>query len=284
VPAGGRLRVDRVWSGVTTVEVDLPARTWLEPSPDGGPWAQVLWGPLVLARRVPDDSVDYLAASTRMGHIAGGALRPLLDAPVLGPQSADTIARTGSAFTVRDVDGTPVDLEPFATLHDARYVAAWPFARDGDAAARRAELAAADRASLSLAARTLDEVAFGEQQPEVDHRVVGVGTVTGHAGDTRWRSTTQDIRLTLSDWRSTASSIQLEWLGDPEPTALRVLVAGQVVLDDVLAPGDPTSSTVVEVDLPVGLREVEVPMSLHATGDLSTPRLLRVRLLAAAGD
>ena len=145
VPAGGRLRLDREWVGVTTIDLELPARTWLEPSPDGGPWAQVLWGPLVLAHRVPDDSVDYVAAPTRMGHIAGGPLRPLLGAPVLGPQSAGSVARTSSGFTVQDVDGIPVALEPFATLHDARYVAAWPYAWDGDGPARRAGLAAVDR-------------------------------------------------------------------------------------------------------------------------------------------
>ena len=41
---------------------------------------------------------------------------------------------------------------------------------------------------------------------------------------------------------------------------LRVLVAGQVVLDDELAPGDPTSTTVVEVGLPPGVRDVEIPV------------------------
>jgi hypothetical protein len=233
---------------------------------------------------VPDDTLDYVAAPTRMGHIAAGPLRPLLDAPVLGPQSAATITRTGTTFAVRDVEGTPITLEPFATLHDTRYVAAWPFARDGDVAARRTALAAVDRASLGLAARTLDEVAFGEQQPEVDHGVVGARSTTGHTGDLRWRSTTQDLRLTLFDWRSTASSIQLEWLGDPGTTSLRVRVAGQVVLDDVLPPGEATRRTVREIDLPPGVREVEIPVEVHATGDLSTPRLLGIRLLAAAGD
>ena len=283
VPAGGRLRLDREWVGVTTIDLELPARTWLEPSPDGGPWAQVLWGPLVLAHRVPDDSVDYVAAPTRMGHIAGGPLRPLLGAPVLGPQSAGSVARTSSGFTVQDVDGIPVALEPFATLHDARYVAAWPYARDGDAPARRAGLAAVDEASLSLAARTLDEVAFGEQQPEVDHDVTGVGSTTGRAGDARWRSTTQDLRLTLFNWRSTASSIQLEWLGDTGPTAVRVLVAGQVVLDDELAPADPTHRSVREVGLPPGLRDVEIPVEIHAGSGLPTPRLLGMRLWPPRG-
>ena len=171
VPAGERLRLDREWSGVTTIDLELPARTLLEPSPDGGPWAQVLWGPLVLAHRVPDDTVDYVAAPTRMGHIAGGPLRPLLGAPswVRSPPARSPGPPPGSPC--RDVDGVPVALEPFATLHDARYVAAWPYARDGDAVSRRAGLAAVDEASLSLAARTLDEVAFGEQQPEVDHGV-----------------------------------------------------------------------------------------------------------------
>lgn len=284
VPAGSRLRVDREWTGVTTIDLALPARTRLEPTPDGGPWAQLLWGPLVLAHRVPDDSLDYVAAPTRMGHIASGPLRPLLDAPVLGPHSGDSIARSGTGFTVRDADGTEIALEPFATLHDARYVAAWPYAHDGDAAARRAVLAVADRASLSLAARTLDEVAFGEQQPEVDHGVVGTGTVTGRAGDARWRSTTQDLRLTLANWRSTASSVQVEWLGDAGPTALQVLVAGQVVLDDVLEPADPTHRTVREVALPPGVRDVEVLVEVRATGDLPTPRLVGMRLLTTAGE
>ena len=93
------------------------------------------------------------------------------------------------------------------------------------------------------------------------------------------------MRLTLFNWRSTASSIQLEWLGDTGPTALRVLVAGQVVLDDELAAGGahaPGPSG--EVGLPPGLRDVEIPVEIHAARDRSTPRLLGIRLLSAAGD
>ncbi|MBO3102756.1 beta-L-arabinofuranosidase domain-containing protein [Cellulomonas fengjieae] len=285
VAAGSRLRVDREWAGTTTVDLVLPAAARLEQSPDGGPWAQALWGPLVLAERVPDDTVSYVAAPTRMGHVAGGPLRPLAEAPVLGPGSGRSISRTPDGFTMRDIDGLPIVLEPFATLHDARYVAAWPFAPDGDAVGRRAALQAVDQSSLSLAARTLDEVAFGEQQPEVDHGVVGSGTVVGREGDERWRSATGDIRLTVLDWRSTATSLRLEWLSDTEPTALRVVAAGQVVLDELLEP-DPFGRRVVqEVGLPLGRElNVEIPVVIHAGEGRSTPRLLGLRLLAAAGD
>jgi hypothetical protein len=53
--------------------------------------------------------------------------------------------------------------------------------------ARQERLAADERAKAAREAATLDSVAVGEQQPEVEHAFVGEGAETGVAQGRRWR-------------------------------------------------------------------------------------------------
>jgi len=52
-----------------------------------------------------------------------------------------------------------------------------------------ARLAAEQKARLALDASTLDRVTPGEQQPEVEHRVLGEGATTGVTNGRSWRET-----------------------------------------------------------------------------------------------
>ncbi|MDW4572026.1 glycoside hydrolase family 127 protein [Microbacterium sp. M3] len=281
---GTRLRLP-VPDGASVVRLRLPRRLRFERPADGSDWAWIVDGPDVLAQRLPDSDPAYRGSGARMGHIAVGALRPLADTPVLAPDALDRARRLGPGrVLVPTADGGSVELEPFARIHDARYTVAWPLAAATDAAsavARRSELERLDAASLGLEARTRDVVGFGEQQPESDHGLEASDEEIGVRGDARWRRTRGSITVTLRDWSGTADALRISWFAGDDAEHLRVVVAGEVVLDEAVPPGSGEATREVPVHVAPGT--VEFPVRLEA-GDIPTPRLRELRLLAAASD
>lgn len=281
-PAGSRLRFDAA-EGETVVQLSLARSLRWERAADGSDWAWIVDGPDVLAHRVPDDAVAYRGTGARMGHIAVGPLRPLAGAPVLTGDALEHAVRLGpGSVRVPTADGGSVDLEPFAGVHDARYIVAWPLAAHArDVPARRAALERIDTDSLGLEARTRDVVAFGEQQPESDHALTATDEEIGVRGDTRWRRTRGTIAVTLRDWSGTADALRLSWLGGDEDSRVRVVVAGAVVLDEVVRAS--SSDGTREVPLGDATGALDLPVRIEAAGSV-TPRLTELRALAAASD
>ncbi|GGL08581.1 hypothetical protein GCM10010094_81680 [Streptomyces flaveus] len=163
-------RLERQWSEGDTVTVRLRPRISAELLPDGSPWVSFRFGPTVLAAEAArNDLAGLFADDSRMGHVAGGPLRPLEHLPVvLTPNRLE--------FALDHVDARPgesVTLVPFAGVHDSRYHLYFPLAEPERLQERRAELRAADEEALALHDRTVDAVAAGEQQPESDHRFEG---------------------------------------------------------------------------------------------------------------
>jgi DUF1680 family protein len=127
----------REWRDWDRVEIELPMRTTVERLPDGSDWVALLRGPIVLASPAGTNNMTGLRADdSRMGHVAGGPLIPLDQAPVL-VASADELpghvkpdaAAGPMRFRLTDVavpetaEGLP--LMPFFRLHDARYHMFW---------------------------------------------------------------------------------------------------------------------------------------------------------------
>lgn len=188
----------REWRDGDRVELELPLRTTVERLPDGSDWVAILRGPIVLAAPSgTNDLVGLVANDSRMGHVAAGPLVPLDQPPVL-LASADAVPAhvkpdaTGPLhFRLTDVV-TPaapagVPLIPFFRLHDARYQIYWQLTTKEELAARHERLAAAERAKALREANTLDRVAIGEQQPEVEHDFTGEKTDSGLRNGRRWR-------------------------------------------------------------------------------------------------
>jgi len=189
----------REWHDGDRVEIALPMRTTVEGLPDGSPWYAILHGPIVLASPTGTENLDGLRAGAGRGdHIAHGPLIPLDQMPALVttpdelPKHVVADRAAGPMnFRIMDVasPASPqgVPLMPFFRLQDSRYQMYWDIVDKEDVAARQASLAANERANLALDAATLDAVAIGEQQPEVDHAFQGDDTKTGVFNGRRWR-------------------------------------------------------------------------------------------------
>jgi len=189
----------RQWRDGDRVEVELPMQTTVERLPDGSDWVAILRGPIVLA--APADTNDLrglYADDGRMGQVAGGPLVPMEQAPVLLASASDLprhvkpdLAAGPLRFRLTDVvepaRAEGLSLVPFFRLHNARYQMYWQLTTKEQLAARREELAVAERAKALRDASTLDRVAPGEQQSEVEHDLVGEGMATGIFEGRRWR-------------------------------------------------------------------------------------------------
>ncbi|MBD7917636.1 glycoside hydrolase family 127 protein [Cellulomonas sp. Sa3CUA2] len=274
----GYLTVRRTWRGGETVAWRLVAGPSAERLPGDDGWVALLWGPVALVARGDADDLDGLRADdARMGHVAHGPLRPLTDAPLLVGSDDDLAAalrpRGDGTFRLDRPAADPLVLEPLHGLHDARYTLYFPVVADvSDVARRRAVLAAADDAQLGLAARTLDAVACGQQQPETDHGYAGSATWTG-AGDGRhWRATRDRFSYRLADPEGRGAVLRVTYLA--EPGRARVLRDGAEV--GVLEVGD-ADGGLRSVDLPVAAGSHEVAL---VAVDGTTPPVVAVHLLA----
>ena len=215
----------REWRDGDRVELALPMRTTVEGLPDGSPWYAILRGPIVLVHPSGTWEMTGLRADgSRMAHVAAGPETPLDLAPSLLAAAADIPAKVvadpaAGPLHFRLVDivepAAPAGLAlvPFFRLHDSRYQMYWETTTREGLAARREQLAAAERARAAREAATLDSVAPGEQQPEVEHAFRGEDTQSGLHNGRRWRHGKR-FQYTLNTRGATTATLSVTFSGD----------------------------------------------------------------------
>ena len=219
---GDYLILNRTWRKGDRVDVGLPMTTRLEQMPDKSNYYAVLHGPIVLAAKTnpfPSEHLNFLADDSRMGHIASGQVCPLESAPTFVSDRKDFMRRfrpvKGKPLTftapglVQGGAGSSTEFIPFFRLHDSRYMVYWQQSTPGDFARMRAENAAKEAERLALDARTIDQVAPGEQQPESDHFFQGEGAEAGINAGRHWRHATKWFSYQLNDPRGEARVLRL---------------------------------------------------------------------------
>jgi DUF1680 family protein len=219
---GEYVSIDRAWRKGDRVDVSLPMTTRLEQMPDKSNYYAVLHGPIVLAAKTnpfPNEHLNFLADDSRMGHIAAGQVCPLEAAPTFVSDSRDFMKRfkpvAGKPLTftapglVQGGGGSSTEFIPFFRLHDARYVVYWPQSTPGDYARMKLDNAAKEAERLALDARTIDQVAPGEQQPESDHFFKGEGADAGVNSGRHWRHATKWFSYQLNDPKREARVLRL---------------------------------------------------------------------------
>lgn len=214
--------IEREWADGDLVEIALPMRTRAEGLPDGSDYVALMHGPIVLAARTGTENLDGLIADDGRGsHVAPGPLLPLDRAPML-VGDRDTLATQ-----VRPVPGRPLTfeagglirptafeslrLEPLFRVHDARYVVYWRTSTASAYPALLRRIEADERQRQALEDRTLDRVAPGEQQPEVEHQYQGEDSRIGVRMGRHWRDTGRWIsyRLKARDGTDPAAAVEL---------------------------------------------------------------------------
>jgi DUF1680 family protein len=248
---GSYLSIDRAWKKGDRVDLGLPMTTHLEQMPDKSNYYAVMHGPIVLAAKTNPfvgEKLNFLADDTRMGHIPQGQVCPLESAPTFVADSRDFMKRfkpvKGKPLTftapglVQGGSAAAIEFIPFFRLHDSRYMMYWPQSTPGDYARMRADTAAREAERLALDARTIDQVAPGEQQPESDHFFRGEGAEAGANGGRHWRHATGWFSYQLNDPQSEAKVLRLTFARVDAGRRFDIVVNGQRIAEVELPAGE----------------------------------------------
>ena len=265
---GGYASIERAWRRGDRVDVRLPMTTHLEQMPGKSNYYAVLHGPVVLTARtrmVGDDKLRYLADDSRMGHIASGPTCPLEAAPMFVSDSTDFIARfkpvAGKPLTftapglVHGADGPRTEFIPFFRLHESRYTIYWQHATPDSLKAQLAANAEREADRIALNARTIDQVAPGEQQPESDHFFKGEGSEAGINNDRHWRQATEWFSYELYDPKKEAKVLRLTFARGDAGRQFDILLNGQVLANVTLTAHAKEEIYTVDYSIPEELRK-----------------------------
>lgn len=193
--------IDRMWNNGDVVEIKLPMVVTIEELPNVPNYISILRGPILLSARTGTDQLDGLIADDgRWAHIAHGPLVSIFDTPYIIGKREDIQAKLNKmqpvpgrpfCYTATDLftykEGESLILEPFYRIHDSRYMMYWLSMTESEYAKFKQEAQEREHAKMILDRRTLDAVATGEQQPEVDHLMKTEKSNTGIQEGEAWR-------------------------------------------------------------------------------------------------
>lgn len=292
-PAGNYFAIERQWRNGDRVEITLPMHLRLERLPDDSDYAALCYGPIVLGAPVPGETPGLVAGPGRMEHIASGKYLPLNEAPMLvGSEEAvlagvrrvsDAELRFTAAEVLRPESFASLELVPFASLHDTRYMVYWRIAKPDRYEAIVAETAAAETERLALEARTIDQVMPGEQQPEVEHAFQGEHTATGEHLGRRWRDAGSWFGYQLKTPESDSAELIVTYDGGDENRRFSILINGQSLVEEHLTGGKPDRFVTVHYAIPQALLDaarVDGALELRFVADQQsrTARVFGIRL------
>lgn len=276
-----RARITGMWSDGDAIVVRLPADLRAERLGDGSDWVSLFHGAAVLVGiGEPIHATELVADSSRMSHVARGALTPLAATPILDEGRLEPEFHGGGAEIVA-ADGRNVRLLPFYQVGQRRYTLCFPITR-GDVAARRAELAEIDAIAAGDEARTIDLVRPGEQQSEVEHDAHIAQSELGYSDEQRWRETDRELSYAVSDFDGTGEILRIRIAPAHDTDRHAVVAVSDIVIGEIQSrPGDATRT----FDLPVRMSSLvegtgsTARVTIRCQGAASSPRLSEIRLL-----
>jgi DUF1680 family protein len=290
--ADGYAQVLRSWKTGDHITVLLPMRNYVEYLPDHSAWVSFLHGPVVLA--APTDTsklIGLKAGGNRWGHIAGGPLYPLPASPILASNSKDlaTAIRPVSktqplTYEISDLivqsNFKHLKLIPFYKVHDTRYMVYWPVAKMDSMKEKEAELALLDERYIKLAARTVDAVFPGEQQPENDHAMMAEKSETGIFRNIHWRSSADSFSYRMR-MNPMVKTLSITCYGKERGREFDIYV-NDIKLTHVILDGSGTDSFVTkEYAIPENITADtrSIVVKFTATSGYNTASIFDVRLM-----
>lgn len=192
------IAIKRVWKKGDVVEILLPMHNSLEHLPNVPEYIAIKHGPILLAAKTGTENLKGLLADDgRWAHIAHGERLPIDKAPIILEDDLAKISEklvplkgqplTFTAPNLKMINASKLTFEPFYRIHDARYMMYWMALSSTQYRSYLDSIAALEQEKLLLQKRTIDFVAPGEQQPEVDHAMQSEQSRKGTFMDEFWR-------------------------------------------------------------------------------------------------
>ncbi|MDA3817247.1 MAG: glycoside hydrolase family 127 protein [Prolixibacteraceae bacterium] len=194
--------IDRKWKKGDVLEIELPMQSTIERLPNVPDYIAFMHGPVLLgAKTGTDDLRGLLADDGRWAQYPGGKMLPVDQAPILVDDNIQDI--DGKLVPIKDEPlhfrlnvkmKNPIDvkLEPFANIHDARYMIYWLALTNSGYQSYMDSLTAIENEKIALEKRTIDFVGTGEQQPETDHDMQNENSGSGNTHNEFYRDASRD--------------------------------------------------------------------------------------------
>ena len=258
------ISINRTWNNGDSVRILLPMQNTVEQLPNVASYVALMHGPILLgAKTGTEDLAGLVADDSRWGHIANGSLQSLDQAPIIVSDRASIASKLTPVpgkpltFTAQSLFVTKKDsalvLEPFYKIHDARYMMYWMALTQSEYKTVLDNLAAAQKAALELEQRTLDKVAPGEQQPEVDHKLQSLNSYTGNYMNEFWRDARSGGFISYSLLTKKKSDLSLMvryWGNESGSRSFNILVDGTLIKTENVV-GKWNKNEFVNVEYPI---------------------------------
>ena len=174
--------INRKWKKGDVVQITLPMHNTIEHLPNVPEYIAFMHGPILLgAKTGTEDLKGLIADDGRWGQSSSGEFLPVDKAPILIDDDIQNIGNKlipvkdkplNFTLNVKMANPAELTLEPFSKIHDARYMMYWLALSNSGYKAYTDSLVNIENEKLALEKRTVDQVAPGEQQPEVDHAML----------------------------------------------------------------------------------------------------------------
>ena len=174
--------IDRKWKKGDVVQITLPMHNTIEHLPNVPEYIAFMHGPILLgAKTGTEDLKGLIADDGRWGQSSSGEFLPVDKAPILIDDDIQNIGNKlipvkdkplNFTLNVKMANPAELTLEPFSKIHDARYMMYWLALSNSGYKSYTDSLVNIENEKLALEKRTVDQVAPGEQQPEVDHAML----------------------------------------------------------------------------------------------------------------
>jgi hypothetical protein len=265
-----------VWKTGDVLSIKLPMEIKAEFLPDSSSWVSFVRGPIVLAAATDTNGLKGLKADdSRMGHIANGPLYPIEEAPMivtadkknitsLQPVKGRSLTYTASSLFY-PAKYKNLQLVPFYTIHDSRYMLYWRHATPAQLETIKEEIRKREEVRLALEKITIDQVAPGEQQPESDHAFKGEQTEAGVHKDRHWRTAKKWFSYELKNTDVLARTLRITYYGQDRNRLFDIYI-NNVFIQTVELNGS-KGDQFFDVDYPL-------------SGELTKEKLLTVKFVA----
>lgn len=145
-----------------------------------------------------------------------------------------------------------VTLRPFSELPYNAYNVYWDIVSEDDWKKREAEMEAVAARERAEAERTVDQLTFGEQQPEVDHELKAAHSKTGDYRDRKWRDASDRgfIEFRMEVLSGVDQVLRCTYSGDERKRVFDILVDGKVIATQKLDRNKPGEFVYIDYPLP----------------------------------
>ena len=292
--------IERKWKNGDVVEISLPMQNTIEALDNEPQYLAIKHGPIVLAARTGNQDLAGLVADDgRWSHIAHGSLVPVAETPIMIGSRAELEKKVAD---LKPVSGKPlhftaaglfdssrfpdIELEPFYSLHDSRYAIYFLSLSSADYTKMLDKIKADEAAALELDRRTVDAIVPGEQQPEADHKIQSLNSMTGNQDNKPYRTVRRggSFSYDLYPDGNTNLSLSIGYWGNEnnQNRAIEILIEDMSFITEREFPVNGQAEIVrKEYDVPVGFYQgkEKIRVTFRSVEGAQAPRIFDVRFL-----